>query len=651
MNGSPVEIIGVLPEDFVFYAPEGSPSSIASTDALKVWEVFRFDLSDFARRERFLTTVARLDDGASWQEVDAAMTGLSRDLRRRVAAYEGRRVALRAAPFKAAVLASTAAPLWAVFGAAALVLALAGSNLLALAYARAVARGRELSVRIALGASRGRLTRMILSESTVVAAVGGLLGAGVGRALLTAVQTVAVGSVPRLAGASIDVDELLFSLACGFVVMLSLPVASTRLLDEGVAVGGGLRTRSGATRRTRIFREGLIAAQVATSVALLIASGLMVRTLHGLVTADRGFDPSGHTVTFFPSMGYFRYGGDESVGLVLSFHDELLRRLREHPLVTAVGTTRQPPLAGPGLERTVGFDAASERDWGSVRVESRTVSDGYFEAIGTPIRSGRGFRRSDQQGQPLVAVVDEVLAHRAWPDEDPLGRTLLVHIGTNGVAGERTERVRVVGVAAAAREDVRLDQGKGRIYLPFAQNPSTTAFYVIRAAGPTESVVALARDVVREFDPDIAVTRIQSLEQSIVEATGRERLVLLLMLTFATAAFALALIGVYGVVSFVVARRSSEYGVRLALGARPYAVFIRVLVEALRPALWGLAIGVGGIWLAGRVLESTLYGVSAHDPVTYALACAAIGAAVSTASAVPATRALRVDPAEVLAAE
>jgi predicted permease len=527
------------------------------------------------------------------------------------------------------------------------VVCIAAANLMALSYARITAREQELRIRAALGAGRGRVFRVIVAEFIVLCALGTLLASFTAHLVLRAIGMVNPDAVPRFASASVDGTGLLFAAAAALLVCTALAFVSAlviRLDSSGLGVRGGSRRSSG------ILRSGLIMGQVAICLVLLVGTGLLVQTVHAYRTADRGVDTSGRTVTFFPSMGSFRYAGQHDQ--ILSFHAALTDRLRATQLVSDVGTTSQLPMTGAGAERFIAWDAATESAWGSARAGVQVVSDGYLEAVGTTMLRGRSFQGSDRRGQASVAIVDERLAGRAWPGQDPVGRTVLLQMNANGIDSAGPQRVRVVGVARSVRDDLTTSQaGAGRIYLPFAQQPALTFFHVVRTTGPEASILQAAQAVIRETDPDIALTRVGSLAGLLDDATRKERLALLLLSTFAGVAVLLALVGVHGVVSFTVQRRMTEYGVRLALGAMPRRIAARILGQTIGPALAGVGAGVGFALLSSRLLESVVFGVRLSDPWTYVGASAALILAILVATAVPAARVMVLEPAKVLAPE
>ena len=539
--------------------------------------------------------------------------------------------------------------LLALLGAVGLLLLIACANVANLLLARASARTREIAVRAALGAGPGRLVRQLLTESLLLALGGAALGMLVAHAGTRALVAFAPGDLPRAAAVGVDPRAAVFAGALALLAGVAFGLApawgAARLrLHDALKEGGG---RAGESGRRRRARGALVVAEVAIALLLLNGAGLLIRSFARLQEAPRGFQPQG-AWTFGVSLADARYGDD--VGRA-AFGERAVERLRALPGVTAAGAAQALPFS---VELSIVYFAIAGRpavaEWPITYMFEATP--GYLPAMGIPLRRGRWFDDRDRAGAPRVAVINEAMARRYFAGEDPLGQ----RIG-------RPDRppdtwAEIVGVVADVKDGRVYGWDAGDVmqaYVPFAQNPYDALSFVVRVAEPgaadSTRIPAAIRAALGEVDRDQAAGAIRPLGDLASEPLARRRFAMLLFAVFAAVALALAGIGIYGVMTYAVARRSGEIGVRMALGARAGEVQWLVLSDAARLFACGLALGLAGALLLTRSLVSLLYGVTPHDPLTMAAVAMLLALVATVAYLVPARRATRVDPMTALRAE
>jgi putative ABC transport system permease protein len=499
-----------------------------------------------------------------------------------------------------------------------------------------------MAIRAALGASRWRVVRQLLTESVLLALAGG--GVGLVLALwgvdllVAAIPAAQLAQMPYLRGLSLDADVLLFafglSLLTGVLFGLTPALASTRAdLQESLKEGG----RSSGSRATGRLRDLLVVSEVALALVLLVGAGLLLKSLAVMLKVDPGFDTRG-LLTLRVALPPARYAEDARAA---RFYDELVRRVSALPGVRGAAATSNLPLAGDGgtgSPQVVGrATPASEL----TEAHMRTVSANYFAVMGIPVAAGRVFGERDGVEAPPVLLVNKTYAERVFPGEDPVGRRL-----TFKWSGDRPpfEIVGVVGDEKVTSLDARTTPV---VYFHNQQGPDSSAALVVRAEGADPTALAGAvREAARGLDPEVPVFAVQTLEQMVAgtRATFMRRYPAYLTGVFACVALLLALVGIYGVVSYAVTQRTHEIAVRVALGARGRDVLRLVLRHGLGLALAGVAAGTVGALMLTRLISGLLFGVSAADPAVYALVSLLLVAVALVASLVPARRATKVDP-------
>jgi predicted permease len=498
----------------------------------------------------------------------------------------------------------------------------------------------EMSIRGALGASVGRLARQSLTESLVLAViggVGGLMFAWAGIRLLLSLQP---ANVPRLETASISGPVLLFSIGVStFVALLSgvLPAIQAGRFDLVERLKDHCRGSLGGSK-TRLLGS-LVVVEVALSMVLLLGAGAMLRTFVTLQAIRPGFEPDGALAVTIRLHDPDRYNNRDAA---IAFYHELEEQLRSLPGVEAVGTASAVPFTRDPGSWTYAWDEESESR-SDARAHVRIVTGDYFNAMQTRMLAGRAFSGREVAGRTASVIVDETVAERAWPTEDPVGKTLIT-------SPNRLE-MEVVGVVERAYIHSIREDARGTIYLPFASRAQRMMDIVVRGSGDPGSLVTPIRDEIRALDPGLAITNVTMLEDLVEDVLAPERFAFLMMSIFAGLALILATVGLYGVIAYVVGERTAEIGMRMALGADKVRVLKPVVGKALLLIAVGAVIGVLATLGLSRLAANVVYGVSATDAKSLIVVALVLSAAGLLASYMPARRAMNVDPVAALRGE
>jgi putative ABC transport system permease protein len=560
-------------------------------------------------------------------------------------------------PLREDVVGRVRPALMVLLGAAVFLMVIAAANVANLLLTRAAGRRRELAVRTALGASRGRLVRLFVAESLVLALLAGGLGMLLAVWGVELLRTVAPANLPRATEVRVDAAVLLFAVAASLLTALGLGVG-TGLRGAGTRdLRGALAERREGGASTGRLRGALAAGQVALTLVLLVGAGLLGRSFLRVLATDSGYHTSGAVVL---SVARDWPETEGEAARLVGFYDLLMERLRAIPGVERVGGVSGLPLwsgFGSGtfllLERP--DEVSSFDDFGELaripertgHAEYRVASPGYFEAMGIPLRHGRGFDDRDHVDAPHVALVSESFARRTWPGQDPIGR----YVQFGNMDGD-LRAFTVVGVVGDVREGGPEAEPQPTLYGNSRQRIGGAASMEIVLHGTADpaAVIPAARRVVRELAPDVP-PRLRTLEEIFARGIAQRRFNLLLLGVFAAAALLVSLIGLYGVVSHTVAQRTHELGVRIALGASTERVIGLVVRQAALLAAAGIGLGLAAALALSRLIAGLLFGVTALDPVTYALVALLLTAVALLASYLPARRATRVDPMRALRAD
>ncbi len=643
LNGEPYTIVGIMPPGFRF-AP------FWATNA-ELWAPLAFGDRAGSRESSSLRVFARLKPGVSLAQARSEMAAITGRLERE---FPGTNQDVAVVPLKEKVVGEIRPALLVLLAAVGLVLLVACANVAHMLLARAASRQREIAVRAALGASRARLIRQTLTESLVLSLAGAAAGVALAAYGLRILVWLAPASIPRVDGIGLDGRVLLATLAVslltaiGFGLAPALQASAVRVQD---ALQEGGRGAAESRRRSRL-RRLFVASEVALALVLLVGAGLMMRSFAALQRIDPGWDPR-NVLTMVVSVGGTKQAEPARRAV---FYGELLERVRAVRGVRAAGLINHLPIAGD----IWGLPYAVEGRPRPLRGESpvaayRVVFPGYFRAMRIPLLRGRDVAESDGPRAPDVVVVNEYLAKRQWPGEDPIGR----RISLEDKDGQPVWAT-VVGVARnAVREDWSAEP-EDEVYMPWLQNtfyrtsPGPQIAYmtlVVRTDGNAAAMAPSLRAAVWSIDPGLPISEVQTMERVVTDATAGPRFQMLLLGLFAAVAVILAAVGIYGVMSYAVSRRTREIGVRMALGANAPDVLRLVIGEAMAVALGGAAAGLAGALLLSQLMRGLLYGVGPGDPVTYAAVATLLLGIALLASYLPARRAARIDPIEALRQE
>lgn len=644
VNGAPTTIVGIMPAGFD-----------VEDNEIRIWQPTRLDPAATNRGSHFLYLVGRMREGVTLEAARA-------DLGRLLAGWEERlggemnhvpdeeNHRLQLAPLHEEVVGGTRAAVLALLGAVAFVLLIACANVANVMLARSEARQREVAIRNSMGASRWRLVRMLLVESVLLALGGAALGVAVAHFGLQALLRASPDSLPRIDEITIDPLVLLFALVVALLTGLLFGVAPAlqlRLRRVGTLLKeGGQRTSAGggAARLRRL----LVVTELALAVGLVVGAGLMLRSLDRLLHVDAGFDPRGLT-SFQLSLPSARYPDTASQ---TAFFDRLLQSLEGVPGITgAAAINGLPPLRDVNAN-DMEFEGVEPTDDTPFNIDYwQFVTDDAVETLGIRLLDGRSFGAGDDGQSPPVVIVNRRAAETWWKGTSPLGRRL------RPCCGDSVPWFTVVGVV----DDVKqggLDQEAGtEAFWSYRQVGEKlgftprTMYVAVRSGLAPEALTEALRREVWAIDPALPVAHVSSMEEVFGASIARARFLTLLLAIFGALALALAAIGIYGVMSYTVAKRSQELGIRIALGADRARVLRLVLTQGLAMTVAGLLVGVAAAWGLSRLLGSLLYGVGATDPATYAVVLGLLFATALVASLLPALRATRVDPIGVLRSE
>jgi putative ABC transport system permease protein len=632
VNRQGVEVVGLLPEGFelLFAREAGLP---AVPDAL---QLFQFDFLQAPRAFRWMRGVARLQPGVSFQQAEAEMNVLARDLLARYPEYEGNAFGLHVEPMLGDLVRDVQPALLALFGAVGFVLLIASANVANLLLARAATREREIAVRAALGASRNRLVRQLLTESALLSLLGGVGGLLVAQWAIEILVRLAPANLPRLENVGIDLRVLAFTLGasllavvlCGLVPALH---AARTNLNESLKESG--RASEGAARHR--LRKGLVVAEIALSVVLLIGAGLMIRSFVRLQHVDPGFRPD-DVLTLNIALPFQRYPNPDDIA---RFFEQMSDRVTAHAGVEAIGGVFPLPMSGRFWTSEYAYNDETDANWGALAADQHSVTPGYLEAIGARLHAGRLFTWQDYADKRDIIIVDDKLASMTWPGQSAVGQRLKILLANN-----QRRWTEVVGVIEHVQKERLGVEGREQIYLPPYLAPFPQLTFAVRSSAEPEALTSVIQKEVHALDSDLPIYRVRPLNAYVGEVTASSRFATVLMGVFAGVALVLALVGLYGVIAYAVAQRSHEIGIRVALGAQRRDILRLVLAQGLGLALVGVGSGlVASAWLT-RFLSSLLYGVSATDPLTYAGISVALTGVALLACWLPARRATRVDP-------
>jgi len=643
IQGRARTILGVMPPGFDLHDSKA-----------QLWLPLGLDPANRQNRgSHFVYVVGRLAPDVTAARANAELQGMLRQWREwvpqgHVPNDSTHRVQM--APLRDEVVGNVRKALWVLQGAVALVLLIACANVANLLLARAESRHKEFAVRTALGAGRTRILRQFMAEGTVLSLLGAALGLALAFWGLKALLAANPASVPR--ASEITLDPVVLTFTVGVALLTGVVFGLAPLLhmgDQAVSLSikeGGVRATSGSGRNR--VRRGLVVAEIALAVMLVIGAGLLIKTFRNLTSVDAGFDVD-NRVTFGLVLPQATYPDSQRVVQVIT---DLSTRLNEVPGVERVAAMQGLPPMRPVNANDTNFEGYTPGPGDPpANVDYyQTVTLGYFETMGIEIANGRGFEAGDAIGGPVV-VINETLARRFYKDTDPIGRRL------NPFFGPNTPLFTIVGVAKDVKQG-GLDAPAGtELYFNFEQGPRLVGFaprqmnLVLEVSRPLRSLTPAIREAVSAVDPGLPIVQLRTMEDVVGASLARQRFLSLLLGIFAGVALLLAAIGTYGVLSYMVSERHREIGIRMALGAGNGQVVALVLRQGLTIATIGIVVGVAGALALSRITRSLLYGVDPADPATFGAVVAVIAAVATVACLVPMLRATRVDPLTAIRAD
>jgi putative ABC transport system permease protein len=527
-----------------------------------------------------------------------------------------------------------------LLGAVGLVLLIACANVANLLLARAASRGREIAVRTALGATRARVARQLLTESLLLSLTGGAAGLLLSVWGVEAIIKLSPATVPRLAETSIDARVFLFALGVSILTGLIFGLvpalqASKTDLAESLKEGGRGGT---AGARSNALRATFVVAEVALSLVLLVGAGLLIKSFRQLVTTDPGYSPE-RVLAVLVALNTQKFKDEESRA---GYYREAVARIGQLPGVESAGLTRLLPLGRSDIFNS--FQIAGRPPFApgeSRSARSYTVSPDYFRVLGIPVRRGRPFEASDGKNAPGVIVVNEAFVSRFFPDREPLGQ----HVILDGPDDKPLPPREVVGVVGNIHFQKLNDEARPEYYIPFEQAPSAVTQVVVRSKGEdAAALTASVRAALKGVDTNLLIWETRTMDELVGQSVAPQRFNVALLGFFAALAMLLAAVGIYGVMSYTVTQRRHELGIRMALGAQRRDVLRLVVRQGMLLTLVGLALGLAGAFAATRLMAGLLYGVSATDPLVFAAVSLLLAAVALVACYVPARRATKVDP-------
>lgn len=637
LNGESYTIVGVMPPDFFF--------PIRESELWIPWSMPPDQAS--GRGDHYLHAIARLKPGVTNErantEVESIAARLATDYPR---TNEGLGFVVNS--FQRDYVGDLRQPILILFAAVGLVLLIACANVANLLLAQATARRREIAIRMALGARRWTIARQLLLESLLLAIGGGVLGVFGAVWGVEALSKLLPESLSKLQAVTIDARVLVFTVAVVVVTALAfgvVPALHAVRANPGEALSETARDAAGGNSG-RYVRRVLVVSEVALAVVLLVGAGLLIRSFQRLNQVDVGFNPN-NVLTMRAVLPFPKYQKPEARR---AFYDELLRRVDEIPGVESAGVITFLPLSFTGMKFSFSVEGRTNvNDMNLPFALYRVVSPDYFRALEIPLQRGRFFDSRDSKDSQPVMVVNRRLAEQFWPGEDPTGKRLKI-----GPPDSQNPWAVIVGVVGDVRQQGLYGEQKPELYVPYAQEWRmwmAPKDLVVRTTGDPNALAAAVREAVWAVDKDQPVSNVRTMDQVFAATISRERFQMLLLTLFATLALVLACIGLYGVISYMVAQRTHEIGVRMALGAQAFDVLSLVIRQGMLLVVVGLIVGIGIGTVVTRVLSDMLYGVSARDPLTFVGVPVLLLLVAFLACYIPARRATRIDPLTALRAE
>jgi putative ABC transport system permease protein len=633
LNGLPFTVIGVLPPTFEF------PLATKQNQLLTTIAAEGQNLDE--RGAQVLRAMGRLKHGVSFEQAQADLTNVTSGLEQQYPRYDRNATAYLVRADEQIVGRDVRRALWVLLGAVGFILLIACTNVTNLLLVRASGREKELALRAALGAGTWRIARHLLTESIVLALLSGGMGLLIAAWGLSAIRYYGADQLPRLDEVQINGRVLVVTLAVSVLTALLFSVipvfkAARPDINEVLKAGAKTATSSGSLR---LWRDTLVVGEVALGLILLIGAGLMIRSFGRLVNVNPGFEPRNVLMGRISLTRAVYENTDERVRYV----NETLERLRALPGVETAAFVAPMPFSGGDVGSDFRIEGRPKPEPGQEPfANNRSVTPGYFQAIKIPLRKGRYFTEQDQRGAVGAAIINETLAARSFPDEDPIGKHI-TNIGANQNDGD-PEQWEIVGVVGDVHHSSLIKPATPELYLPFRQNSWNWGNFLVRTTNDPTSLTRSFTNEIQSGDRTVPVTGVQPLTQAISDTVAQARFYTFLFALFGATGLILTLTGIYGVISYTVSQRTQEIGIRMALGAQTRDVMRLIVGQGMVTALIGVAIGLAGAYGLTRLMTSLLFNVTATDTLTFiAIPLMLIGVALAACFA-PARRAAKVDP-------
>jgi putative ABC transport system permease protein len=632
IDGKAYTVVGILPKEFNF-----------PINGSELWTPLVFDAKEQGDRDgHYLQVIGRLKPGVTTAQAQAEIDGISQRAQAQFPETNSGRSGLIEG-LNESYTRGSRVYLNVLMGSVVFVLLIACANVANLLLVRSTSRQKEIAVRMALGGSRLRLIRQLLTESLVLAFLGAALGLLVSVWGLEFIK----GSIPPgftqfIPGwekLHLDTTVLLFTLVItlltGMVFGLAPALQATRLnLNESLKESGKGASSGGSRNRLRSL---LVVAEIALSLVLLVGAGLMIRSFVQLMRSDLGVNAS-NVLTMELSIPRLKYPEEQQR---VNFYQELVGRVQNLPGVTEAAAVNYVPMGRSSSSSNFRIDGQPAPPKGKEPyADYRVVTRRYFEAVGTPVRQGRAFTEADKKDSPLVVIINEQLARRYFPKGDALGKRLIVN--------EKEGALEIVGVAADVKNDDLDEEAEMTVYRPFGQEPWWSMALVVRTNSDPAQLAPAVRGEVRAIDPEQPVYNVKTMEQIVDESISAKRVAMMMLGFFAFGALLLATIGIYAVMSYAVTARAHEIGIRMALGAQPLDILKLIIRQGLLLTLAGVGLGLLGAFLLTRAMTEMLYGVNPTDPLTFVGISVLLSVVAFMACYIPARRATRVDPMTAL---
>ncbi len=644
INGQSYEIVGILPQSFSL--PQEVLPLLDGTEQAEIFLPLPLTpaAASLVRDHEDYNIVGKLKPDVSLPQAQAEMDTITAGLRREFPENypPNGGLTFSIVPLLEQVVGNVRRSLWVLLGAVGFVLLIACANVANLMLARAVARQQEIAVRTAMGATRWHILRQLLTESVLLSLSGGALGIFICLFSMRWIHVLGIKSIPRLQGVGIDGRVLLFTLllsVCSAVLFGLVPAWRVSRLDVNSTLKDTIRGSAGASAvwgRGNNFRRLLVVSELALCVVLLIGAGLLIRSFTRLQNVSPGFNPQG-VLTFDLTMTGQRYDDKKAV---LNTYRQLWDRLEHSPGAIAAGGVTSMPLSEAFAWTPITVEGRMPLPGEKfLNADERLVGGHYFEAMEIPLRRGRFFSEQDDMTKPIAVIVDEYMADQLWPGQDPIGKR--IHI----VQLESKDPWQtVVGVVGRVKQDSLDSNPRIAFYLAHTQFPTRAMTVAFRGRTDPAAMLAASKKELRNLDPDLPMYSVRTMEQRVNESLAQRRFSMLLLGVFASVALALATIGIYGVMAYLVNQGTRELGIRIALGASPRNILTLVVRQGMVLAFAGVMLGLAAAFLLTRLIRSLLFGVEAFDPITFAGTSFLLAIVTLLACYIPAQRAARIDP-------